>query len=339
MFAEYFSEGLSAETSAVQIRECGRSRYGDIDRRRLRVSTDPAGNARTSIGPTVRGEYERAGLIGRNGLESWGQAKKQEGLQLIEALLRSADGTVSLRIHPRCEATRPRVSALRTRQRGNQWMDYAEDPQHPHEDLIDPFGGGLKLEFPEGRTPPPAFDRDPGGGSSAQAARTRSSPRSPPACRPARGHARSVDRRVARCVGVGVHMGVEVVNDKERIEFLEAYGYSLNQHPYEGRVVLQSTYHDGDAPAVATTVRDAIDKAAAEVRSFRRRSALQSELAMKPTENAVANALNDLNTAELELFTLRFDFKEAEKLAVAKCDAAFDKYLAAVAADNAGGPA
>ena len=36
----------------------------------------------------------------------------------------------------------------------DQWMDYAEDPQHPHEDLIDPLAGGLKLEFPEGRTPP-----------------------------------------------------------------------------------------------------------------------------------------------------------------------------------------
>ena len=34
-------------------------------------------------------------------------------------------------------------------------MDYAEDPQHPHEDLIDPLAGGLKLEFPEGRLPPP----------------------------------------------------------------------------------------------------------------------------------------------------------------------------------------
>ena len=41
--------------------------------------------------------------------------------------------------------------------RSSQWMDYAEDPQHPHEDLIDPVAGGLKLEFPQGRTPQPAL--------------------------------------------------------------------------------------------------------------------------------------------------------------------------------------
>jgi len=34
-------------------------------------------------------------------------------------------------------------------------MDYPDDPQHPHEDLVDPLCGGLKLEFPKGRTPPP----------------------------------------------------------------------------------------------------------------------------------------------------------------------------------------
>ena len=39
-------------------------------------------------------------------------------------------------------------------------MDYAEDPQHPHEDLIDPLAGGLKLEFPQGRTPQPPASND-----------------------------------------------------------------------------------------------------------------------------------------------------------------------------------
>jgi hypothetical protein len=34
-------------------------------------------------------------------------------------------------------------------------MDDPEDPQHPHEGLVAPLCGGLKLEFPEGRTPPP----------------------------------------------------------------------------------------------------------------------------------------------------------------------------------------
>ena len=42
---------------------------------------------------------------------------------------------------------------------GSQWLDYAKDPQHPHEDLIDPLAGGLKLEFPEGRAPVPNLSR------------------------------------------------------------------------------------------------------------------------------------------------------------------------------------
>jgi hypothetical protein len=40
-----------------------------------------------------------------------------------------------------------------------QWQDYPEDPQHPHEDMIDPIRGVLSLLMPEGRKLPPRFDR------------------------------------------------------------------------------------------------------------------------------------------------------------------------------------
>jgi hypothetical protein len=36
-----------------------------------------------------------------------------------------------------------------------------EDTEHPHEDLVDPLCGGLKLEFPAGRTPEPQLGRVP----------------------------------------------------------------------------------------------------------------------------------------------------------------------------------
>jgi hypothetical protein len=120
---------------------------------------DPAGSARTAVGPTVRGEYERAGLQGRNGLENWPMGSKADGLQLVEALLRSADGTVNLTIHPRCRRLITALQCYARARRAGQWMDYPEDPQHPHEDLIDPLCGGLKLELPEGRTPPPDLRR------------------------------------------------------------------------------------------------------------------------------------------------------------------------------------
>jgi hypothetical protein len=160
VFADYFAEGLSAESNARAIVEQSRQLCG-IGMERLRVSMDPAGNARTAVGPTVRGEYERAGCRGKNGLEAWPCSPKADGLQLVEALLKSADGTVNLTVHPRC---RRLITALRcyTRaRRAEQWMDYPEDPQHPHEDLVDPLCGGLKLEFPQGRTPEPQLRRIP----------------------------------------------------------------------------------------------------------------------------------------------------------------------------------
>ena len=156
VFADYFAEGLSAETNGQEIRERTRELCG-IGMSRLRVSMDPSGNARTAVGPTVRGEYERAGVQGRNRLESWPAGKKSDGLQLVEALLRSADGTVNLMIHPRCRRLITAFQCYARAKLNSQWMDYAADPQHPHEDLVDPLAGGLKLEFPEGRTPPPAF--------------------------------------------------------------------------------------------------------------------------------------------------------------------------------------
>ena len=66
----------------------------------------------------------------------------------------SADGSVNLTIHPRCRRLITAFQCYARARRSGQWMDYAEDPQHPHEDLIDPLAGGLKVEFPEGRTPP-----------------------------------------------------------------------------------------------------------------------------------------------------------------------------------------
>jgi hypothetical protein len=158
VFDDYFAEGVSAEANAAAIVAQSARRCG-IGLARARVSTDPAGGARTAIGPTVRGEYERAGLKGCGGLESWPGGKKADGLALVEALLRSADDTISLTIHPRCRHLILALQCYARARRASQWMDYAEDPQHPHEDLIDPLCGGLKLEFPDSRAPAPNLTR------------------------------------------------------------------------------------------------------------------------------------------------------------------------------------
>jgi hypothetical protein len=156
VLADYFAEGLAAEVNARSILERTRALCG-VGVNRLRVSMDPAGSARTAVGPIVRGEYERSGCQGRTGIEHWLHALKADGLQLVEALLKSADGTVSLAIRPRCRHLVLAFQTCTRARRANQWMDYPEDPQHPAEDLIDPLCGGLKCEFPAGRPPPPTF--------------------------------------------------------------------------------------------------------------------------------------------------------------------------------------
>jgi hypothetical protein len=105
----------------------------------------------------MRGEYERVGCVGiKKKLENWPsgpQHPKADALGLIEAFLMSATGQVSMKIHPRCAHL---IQALHTyirAMRDNQWMDYAKDPQHPAEELVDSLAGGLKLEYPKGRTP------------------------------------------------------------------------------------------------------------------------------------------------------------------------------------------
>jgi hypothetical protein len=153
VFGDYYAYDAGAGGNAKAILAKNETLCG-VGIRHLKVTVDPAIGNKTSSGPIVRAEYEREGLRGYNGLESWSVAHKQQGLQLVEALLKSADGYVSLTIHPRCKhLITAFLNYVRDRVR-NQWLDRPKDPQHPHEETIDSLCGGLKLELPEGRTPP-----------------------------------------------------------------------------------------------------------------------------------------------------------------------------------------
>ncbi len=153
VFADYVDEGKTAEVNARAIHEVARIHCkGRIDR----VSTDPAGGARNPIGPTVIAEYERAGL---RPLERWPIGPVADGLSLIESFVQPAEGPPRLLIHPRCGSMIKAFGSYRRAKRGGQWQDYPEDPQHPHEDLMDPLRGGLRLLYPEGRARVPALPR------------------------------------------------------------------------------------------------------------------------------------------------------------------------------------
>jgi hypothetical protein len=148
VFADYLAEGRTAEQDARAILEVSRQRCNG----RVAVTcTDPAGGQRNPIGPTVIAEYERTGL---RPLRRWPAGPVADGLALVESFLAPADGTPRLILHPRCTATAAALANYRRAKRAGQWQDHPEDPQHPHEDLVDALRGGLRDKYPDGRTPP-----------------------------------------------------------------------------------------------------------------------------------------------------------------------------------------
>lgn len=156
VFADFLTEGKAAEWNAREILETARLYCnGRIDA----ASTDPAGKSRNAVGPTVLAEYGRSGL---RELEWWPQnASVADGLALIESFLRPADGETRLFLHPRCQDTIRAFQGYRRARRSGQWTDKPEDPQHPHEELMDALRGGLRCRFPEGRAPKPTLPRLP----------------------------------------------------------------------------------------------------------------------------------------------------------------------------------
>jgi hypothetical protein len=152
VFADYLAENVPAEANGRALRELARTRcQGRIDV----ATTDPNGGSRNAVGPTVLAEYERGGLK----LQPWRVGKVADGLALVESFVQPADGGSRLLIHPRCTALVEAMQHYRRARRGGQWIDEPEDPQHPHEDLVDALRGGLRARFPEGRRPQPNYAR------------------------------------------------------------------------------------------------------------------------------------------------------------------------------------
>ncbi|WP_165068415.1 hypothetical protein [Paludisphaera rhizosphaerae] len=149
ILADYLSEGRTAEACAMDLRELLDRHCGSAPRF---VSTDSAGGARNPVGPTVISEYERCGLVGSSGIQAWPKYAGcvQEGLNLVEGLVRSADGSARLLIHPRCTRLIAAMQNYARARRAGQWMDYPADPQHPWEDLVDALRGGLATALPDG---------------------------------------------------------------------------------------------------------------------------------------------------------------------------------------------
>lgn len=142
VFAEFLTEGLSAERNArLLLDQIQTLCNGRVDH----SWTDPAGGARNPIGPTVIAEYERVGVR----LNPWPIGSVVDSLARLESLLSPAQGPPRLVIHPRCELLIQAFENYRRAKRAGQWRDWPEDPQHPHEDLIDALRCSIRASLPD----------------------------------------------------------------------------------------------------------------------------------------------------------------------------------------------
>lgn len=150
VFADYLSENLSARANAERLIALAADRCdGRIDT----AIADPASKSRTAVGPTVLAEYADAGLP----LRLWQSPPNcvSQGLELIGSLLCPVGPKPHLTIHPRCKHLIDAFGGYMRAKRGGQWADFPEDPQHPHEDVMDAMRGVLFARFgaplPNGR--------------------------------------------------------------------------------------------------------------------------------------------------------------------------------------------
>lgn len=147
VFGDYLSEDMTAQANAQALKAMAdRLCAGKLANRYC----DPAGGARNPIGPTVIAEYARANLP----LQPWSKANPSvaDSMALVEGLLDPVGGKPRLIVHPDCQRLATAFGNYRRAKRHGQWMDYPEDPQHPHEDLIDALKGGLYARIPGRKT-------------------------------------------------------------------------------------------------------------------------------------------------------------------------------------------
>lgn len=145
VFGDYYSED-PAKHAAKHAADILKLSHKLCDHRIDRMTGDPSGGQHTGVNTTVDAEYRKAGLPLVHWPKFGGSVKS--GLDLIETFLGG-----NLLVHKRCRATRTALLNFRRKMRQKQWIDEPEDPQHPHEDVIEALRGGLLDKWPNGRRP------------------------------------------------------------------------------------------------------------------------------------------------------------------------------------------
>jgi hypothetical protein len=152
VFGDYYRFNASAYDNAAAILKKTQELCGG---RWDRGVTDPAYQAATAVGPTVKAEYDRAGLK----LDAWPSfpGSVNDGLSLVDSFVSTCP--TRLLVHPDCQHLIDAFANYKRARRRKQWIDRPEDPQHPYEDVMDALRGGLQDKFPEGRKLAPKLAR------------------------------------------------------------------------------------------------------------------------------------------------------------------------------------
>lgn len=154
---DYFSEGLHSEANALAMRAKFEADLQGLSEKIARVCTDPAASIETGVGPAAIAEYKR--VLGEHLVGAAPRRGVKDGLDFIEMLVKLADGTRSLFVHPRCGHLIRAFAGYRMKRRGGQWLGVPEDPQHPFEEMIDALRYGVWDAYPKGYPQPDQMQR------------------------------------------------------------------------------------------------------------------------------------------------------------------------------------
>ncbi len=155
VLADAVAEHARPEEFAADLRETARRMFqGRIDH----FTMDLAGRADTAVGVHVVDLFAKGNLRNPNWWPRY-PGSVADQLAVLDSLVKAADGRRALVVHPRCVATIQAFEGYRRKKRSGQWMDQPEDPQHPHEDIIDALRGGIACALPKGRDVAPPTTR------------------------------------------------------------------------------------------------------------------------------------------------------------------------------------
>jgi hypothetical protein len=148
IWADYYAVDRTIEENVLGIKAMLRG-VGVADHRVASVVLDhSAGNA-SGLGRAAYGVYKEA-FPGDERTHLGRKRDVRDGLELLEVLVRRADGRRCLWVHPRCRALIDAFAGYRRKKVRGEYTEEPEDPQHPFEEMMDSLRYFAWDAFPKG---------------------------------------------------------------------------------------------------------------------------------------------------------------------------------------------